>query len=250
MRIGNLEYLDRSPRSEFPPRMEEPELSPTQRKLKKWKNFWYYYKWYIICGVILLLIIGNVAGSALGLWEKKPDLQIAYIGKTGLPQDTVTALEQAFSSIASDYNNDGKVIVKLKQYTDGLPTVDAETAYYEYASEISLIGDISDCDSYFFLLEDPEQFQREFQLLASPDGSCPDDKDYSVQDKVILWSECSVLSTMELGAYTSSTLGIEESGSNQSLLSDLYLARRCFFTDKITDNAAQCGELWDFLAGN
>lgn len=247
MRIGNLEDLDRSDHPEFPPKQEETELSERQKKLRKWRNRWYYYKWYVLCGVILLGILVNAAGNALGLWSKAPDFQIAYIGKTQLPQDTVSALEQAFASIAEDFNGDGTVIVQINQYTDGIPNADAETAYYEYASEISLIGDISNCESYFFLMDDPEQFQLEFQLLASPDGSCPDDKDYSVDDKVVAWSDCVVLSEMELGAYTTAVLGEEESGSSQELLSSLYLGRRCFFTDNVTDHADKCSALWDFL---
>ena len=120
----------------------------TDRK-KAVKNWWYYYKWYVICGIILLGIAFDLIGNALGLWTKKPDIQIAYVGRTELPQDTVSALEQAFTAIAEDYNQDGKILVKVNQYIDGLQNSDVETAYYEYASEITLIGDISDCESYF-----------------------------------------------------------------------------------------------------
>ncbi len=211
------------------------------------KNWWYYYKWYVICGIILLGIACNLIINALGLWKKKPDIQIAYIGKTALPQDTISALEQAFTSIAGDYNQDGKIIVKVNQYIDGIQNSDVETAYYEYASEISLIGDISDCESYFFLMDDPDNFQREFQLLAARDGSCPDTMDYAA-GKVIAWSDCTTLAEMELGSYTTIVLGETLTGSNQELLSTLFLGRRCFFTDDRTDNVEQCSTLWELLA--
>ena len=148
MRIGNLDDIDKSPKTEFYNRSDQTE-NPDNRK--KWKNWWYYYKWYVICGIVFLGIAGSVTGNALGLWHKAPDFQIAYIGKTELPQDTISALEQAFQSIASDFNGDGTITVQINQYIDGIPNPDMDTAYYEYASEISLIGDISDCDSYFFL---------------------------------------------------------------------------------------------------
>lgn len=184
-----------------------------------------------LCGVILLGIACNLIGNAMGLWRKKPDIQIAYVGKSELPQDTVSALEQAFTTIADDYNHDGEILVKIHQYIDGIQSSDIETAYYEYASEISLIGDISDCESYFFLLDEPDNFQREFQLLAAPDGSCPDTRDYATTDKVIAWPDCTTLSKMELGSYTTIILGETQTGSSQELLSTLYLGRRCLTVD-------------------
>lgn len=250
MRIGNLEDLDRSKREETPEGSEitaQPEMSEQQKKLKKWKNWWYYHKWYVVCGIILLGIIVNVVGSLLGLWTKSPDFQIAYIGKTELPQDTIDALEQAFIPVASDFNGDGEVIVQINQYIDDVQSSDVETAYYAYASEISLIGDISNCESYFFLMDDPEHFQQEFQLLASFDGSCPENMDYSIEDKVIAWSDCPILSEPDLGTYSTIISGESVSGSNQDLLSELYLGRRCFLTDNLTDHAEQCSKLWDDL---
>ncbi|MCM1038815.1 MAG: hypothetical protein NC434_05775 [Ruminococcus sp.] len=214
------------------------------------KNWWYYYKWYVICGIIILCIAVRLIGGALGLWEKKPDLQIAYVGSSALPQDTVSALENAFASLAGDFNGDGEVIVKVNLYTDDLPYADAESFYYEYASEVALIGDISDCESYFFLMDNPEHFQREFQLLASADGGCPEETDFSVVDKVIAWSDCSLLSTMELGSYNSMILGETQTGTNQELLSGLYLGRRCFYEENTTDNLEDCNALWNMLTAD
>ena len=61
-------------------------------------------------------------------------------------------------------------------------------------------------------------FHREFHVLASPDGSCPDDLDYSTDDKTILWSDCPILFNMELGSYSTTILGENVSGNNQELL--------------------------------
>lgn len=218
------------------------------------KNWWYYHKWYVICGVILFAAACSLIGNALGLWTKKPDFQIAYVGKMQLPQDTVNALERAFASLGSgfdydfDFNQDGEVIIRVNQYINGSKSAETEVLQYEYASEISLIGDISDCDSYFFLTDNPDNLQRRFQILAAPDGSCPDERDYSTGDKVILWSDCPLLSEMELGSYSTFILGEEQTGSSQELLSGLYLGRRCFYTDALSDNYEQCSELWNALA--
>jgi hypothetical protein len=195
------------------------------------KNWWYYHKWYVICAIILLGSLIHMIGNAFHLFEKTPDLQIAYIGKTQLSQETVSALEQAFSSFAKDFNGDGEVLVKVNQYLDYSQSIENDASYYQSASEVNLIGDISDCESYFFIMEEPENFQREYHILASPDGSCPGDLDYSISDKVILLSDCDTLSSIHTDI-------------------DLYLGRRCFYTDKTTDYSEQCSNLWDLLISN
>ena len=215
--------------------------------MKDWKNWWYYYKWYVIIGVILLGVAINLIGNALGFFTKSPDLQIAYVGRAPLPQDTAAALQQAFTTLAGDFNHDGETIIQINQYVSDSNISDADTAYYQYASEITLIGDISDCESYLFLMEDPLDFQRNFQLLALPDGSCPDEADYSIDDKVIVWSDCPVLAEMDLGSYTETVMGEETTGDNAELLARLSLGRRCFFTDDVTDNLQECSDLWDML---
>ncbi len=211
------------------------------------KNWWDYHKWYVICGTVLLGIIIYLIGNAFGLYETEPDFQIAYVGGTALPEDTVSQLEQAFAEIGGDFNGDGKSIVKLNQYVDNAKSQSPEAAYDEYTSEIALIGDISDCDSYFFLMDDPEDFQREFQILAQPDGSCPDGLDYSADGKAFLWSDCAALSDLELGSYSVTALGEKTSGSSRELMSKLYIGRRCFFTDTKTKYAKQCNELWNAI---
>lgn len=214
------------------------------------KNWWHYHKWYVFCGILLILIFIYLLGNALGWFKKSPDLQIAYVGETPLPEDTVTALKEAFSALAGDYNHDGEILVTVNQFVrSNFENTDVETAYYRQASEIALIGDINDCESYFFLLENPTDFQKQFQVLAMPDGSCPSAFDYSTDHKVFQWKSCSILSEMDLGNYTTTLLGQTTSGSNQEILSQLYLGRRCFYSETRSDNADECSHLWDMLRG-
>ena len=215
------------------------------------KNWWYYHKWYVILGVVLLGITVYLTGNALGWFKKSPDIQIAYIGETPLPSDTISALECAFGTLADDYNQDGEIIIQIHTFASGNPqNTDADSAYYRQASEIALIGDINDCESYFFLIENPDEFQKNYQVLAMPDGSCPKTSDFSIQDKVFQWGSCTILSEMDLGSYTTTILGQTVSGSNQELLAPLFLGRRCFYNEKQCDNAPLCSQLWDRLKGD
>jgi len=214
------------------------------------KNWWHYYKWYVICGAILFFIFIDLIGNAFGWFQKSPDIQIAYVGETSLPEDTVNAVKQAFASLCEDYNHDGEILVQVNQYISGNPKdVDADTLSYRQASMITLMGDINDCESYFFLMENPDEVQREFQVLSMPDGTCPDETDFSAEGKVLRWENCPLLSEMDLGSYTTILFGQEESGSNQDLLASLYLGRRCFYDDRHSEHAAECSLLWDTLQG-
>ena len=216
-------------------------------KAEKRKNWWYYYKWYVVCGIIIFLIACDIVSSKLGLFEKSPDFQIAYIGETELPQDTISALEEVFASIASDFNGDGEIIVQINQYTNSSENSISDTTYSAYASEIALIGDIEGCDSYFFLMEDPERVQKEYQILAAFDGSCPDDADYTIEDKVISWTDCTAFADIDLGSYSIDILGQTITGDNQELLAKLFIGRRCFYSDTMTENAESCSDLWNLL---
>lgn len=184
------------------------------------KNWWYYHKWYVICGVILFFIAIDIIGNNLGWFKDTPDIQIAYIGDAPLSEDTAASLENTFTSLAKDYNHDGKILIKINQFVSGASTDDAESLSYQQATEIALIGDIDDCTSYFFLMENPGKVQREFQVLAMPDGSCPDEYDFSAKGKVIPWDY------------------------------GLYLGRRCFYNKKQTPYADECSQIWDTLQSN
>lgn len=240
MRIGNIEDMEKTKKN---PEPEIPEPEEMTRG-KKWKNWWYYHKWYVLAGAFLLWIVCSLIGSMLGIGKKDPDFQIAYVGKSTLSPETAEALEAAFVSLASDYNGDGEILVQLNQYNIGN---NGGEALYGYASEISLMGDISACQSYFFLTDDPVYFQDQYQILASPDGGCPEENDYSVDDKVILWADCPLLSQIDLGTYTVSLSDQEIVGNNQDVLSGLFLGRRCFYDDDTTPNAQQCSQLWELL---
>lgn len=209
------------------------------------KNWWYYYKWYVICGAGLAVLVLYLTGNALGMFGHTPDYQIAYIGETLLPQDTVDALEQAFASVSWDFNGDREVNVKIHQYVSNKEN--PEAIYYDYASEIGIIGDITDCESYFFLLDHPQAFQKSFHILAAPDGSCPDELDFSTEDKTAAWKDCKTLADLDLGTYTITVPGQEITGNHQDLLSGLYIARRCFYTEDTVAHPDQCARLWERL---
>ena len=210
---------------------------------EKRANWWYYHKWHVVIGIVLVLALGNIIWSALGIGRVLPDYQLAYVGSASLPADTVSALENAIAQLGSDANGDGQVLVKVNQFVTG-GTGDANAAMYAYASAAAIMADLSSRDSYFFLLEDPDTFQRNYQVLSHLDGTLPTDFDRDYESCYLSWADCPALTGLDLGSYSETFLDETISGDSQELLSHLYIARRGFWTGETVKNLDKCDALW------
>lgn len=210
---------------------------------EKRKNWWHYHKWHVVAAVVLVLIATDLVWGFLGRGEPKPDYQIAYVGSSSLPDDTAAAVETAFASLGDDLNGDGQVLVRLNQYAS---SADADPSAVA-AAKVQLMADVMEQESFFFLLEDPEDFQRNYHSLSRLDGTLPDQDDYSVEGSVLEWDQCPVLAGMDLGDYTYDLLGGMASGNSQELLSRMFIGRRGFWTEEDDDAQAGCVELWEKL---
>lgn len=215
---------------------EKKELTPAEQR----KNWWDYHKWHVVIGVVLAGFIINIFWTALS--QVKPDYQIAFVGSYLLPDETAAALENRFAELGEDLNGDGKVVVTLVQYV-GSADIDAGMAT---ASSVSLMGDVLECESYFFLLEDPESFQETYHTLCYLDGSLPEEGD-SAEGTYLKWTQCPVLTGMDLGEYTVSVLEESASGSSQDFLAGVYFARRGFWNGKKAEYQEGFEALWDKL---
>ncbi len=215
---------------------EKVELTPQQKRA----NWWYYHKWHVLGGAALLGVAVSLLCRALGIGEVRPDYQIAYVGASALPEDTAAALEIALSELGADCDGDGRVMVQINQYVRDT----GGDAMYAYASSTKLMADLDSCESYFFLLDDPEGFQEGYQVLRRLDGTNPADGDRDAESCYLLWSDCPVLRDLPLGGYTETLLGQEITGDSQELLSGLALARRGFWTEKTARYTPQCDALW------
>ena len=225
-------YRDVQPR-------ERRELTPAEKR----KNWWHYHKWHVIIGVILLGICVDLVLHALGVGQIKPDYQVAYVGTNALPDDTAAAIENAFAALGEDLNGDGRVVVKLVQYA----SAGGADAGVLTSTEVALMADLMECESYFFLLENPEEFQIAYHSLCRLDGSLPEDGDYSAEGTYLAWEQCPVLAGTELGGYSFEVMGKTVTGSSDELAAGLYLARRGFWTEKDAQHPEESERLWDRL---
>lgn len=208
------------------------EPPPPMTGRERLANWFYYNKWWIAAGAVLIYIVGSILWSALGIGQIRPDYIFAYVGSGELPEELADSLEEALAALGQDVNGDGQVVVELRQYAVNR-SGDPETAmYYNQAADVALVADISEAESYFFLMEDAGSVQKAYQILARPDGTPSEEDDESVEDKVFLWRDCPVLSALAV---------------EQEPLENLSLGRRSFFDEKQAEDQEANEALWEMI---
>ncbi len=110
-------------------------------------------------------------------------------------------------------------------YSDEDPQTES-AAYLTMAGTTKLATDVQGGLSSIFLLYDPAGFEDSTGTLRYLDGSLPaPDSDDDWWNMVYKWTDCPVLTGMELGSYTSDAVQ-SASGDSQQLLADYYIGIR------------------------
>ena len=82
------------------------------------------------------------------------------MGSAPLSQEGAAAWEARLAALGADCDGAGKVVVQVNQYLSA-----REDAMYAAAANVKLLADLDSRESYFFLLEDPEKFQADYEIL-------------------------------------------------------------------------------------
>ena len=175
---------------------QTPEPPREYTKKEKAANWWHYH-WMAVVVAVLVVVFG-VWIIKDTVFQTRPDVQVAYVGTSDLPTDTVTALQDALTPFCSDLNGDGKVVVQVDSYTVDFDAANENTdAYYQMAGVTRLSAELSSGGkTYIFLLEDPEGFETQTGALQYLDGTVPDDPettDADWREMVYRWTDCPVL---------------------------------------------------------
>ena len=161
---------------------QTPEPPREYTKKEKAANWWHYH-WMAVVVAVLVVVFG-VWIIKDTVFQTRPDVQVAYVGTSDLPTDTVTALQDALTPFCSDLNGDGKVVVQVDSYTVDFDAANENTdAYYQMAGVTRLSAELSSGGkTYIFLLEDPEGFETQTGALQYLDGTVPDDPETTDAD--------------------------------------------------------------------
>lgn len=94
-------------------------MSTKEEKQKKWENYWYYYKWHTIVGIVALLVI------VYTVYDKvtyiKPDFEIDAVTDCGFSYNSADTIANSLASSGAldDINGDGKIKASVSYYTAG-----------------------------------------------------------------------------------------------------------------------------------
>ena len=215
-----LKYLNRNVRPEEPP----PELT----RKEKLKNWWYYHWKATIITVVILISAISMILKNMGITEPLPDYSVAYVGSHSLPDEISDSIVSLFKTYGTDASGDGKITVEINQYVIYDDPQDYDSVQLSSSASAALDADITMQTSYFFLLENPDEFNSSYQLLADKDGNLPEANDFDWNSNVLLLSDIT-----------------DDASSSDTVL---YLGRRGFYDDKHTVKYRDaCDQLWSQL---
>lgn len=187
-------------------------------KKEERKNWWHYHKAYILVGAVILLFVGSFVKEMVTKVE--PDYQVAYSGTYSLPVGAEESMQALLEQCADDRNGDGQVVVQVNSY------VINEEDPTAYASQVSLIGDISIGSSDFFLVLDPMEAQNNYGIFYEEDGTLPEEEQTSYTCESYAWSDCPALNSLDLGM-------------------ELYLVRRGYTQEEQIEEHAGAEAMWE-----
>lgn len=127
---------------------------------KKLENFWYYNKWYILFGLMVLTVIVNYFGERVQ--QVEADTVISIVTIQEVSEETVEKLRQQVAAIAGDSNGDGVVEIEINVYSydsTGTMVTDADTYA---AAAVHLAAELEAKLAAFYITDDPQLLaQRE-----------------------------------------------------------------------------------------
>lgn len=229
---------------------QTPEPPREYTKAEKAANWWHYHWVAVVIGVAAVFFGGWIIKDTV--FQTRPDVQIAYVGTHELPVDTVNALQNALTPFCQDENGDGKVVVQVATYNVDFDVEnESSDAYYQMAGMTRLNGDLSSGGkTCIFLLEDPENFEKMTGALRYLDGTTPEDQDDAAADwqqMVYRWTDCPVLTGLDLGNFEGYTALDDITDTNQNALAHLYVGCRGVWDNDQAEAFADGFALWDTL---
>ena len=170
-------------------RNEQPEVRQELTPREKQRNWWHYHWRHVLLAGIILAILGGIALDQAR--ERKPDCCVALVVRRESDSQDLAALQTALEQIAPDANGDGEVHVDVYTIQIDYTSEDLspEALRVMEANVDKLNFDFYTRRSGIFLLDDPENFQRNHQALACLDGSTPPEGAGDWEDMTIPWTE-------------------------------------------------------------
>ncbi len=145
---------------------------------EKAANFWYYYKWYVVVGVLLLLTV--IVGLTQCIQRVEPDMRVLLITSSSDAATQPYAEEIQYKiqqDYLEDYNGDGKVscyvsALNTNAAITGTTSADVQIGdanNYTTTMQQSLVLQLGDGQSFLILCDDAS-YQTLRQMGAGEGG--------------------------------------------------------------------------------
>lgn len=154
------------------------EIKPETPQQKR-QNWWFYHKGHVVICVIAAAVLFSLIYTFVSRVD--PDYTVAVMTSYSMPSVGVEELERCITSYADDRNGDGKVVVRVMDYTISSTAPTSSEAMQQQQAELTrFIGDCAANDSMIFLHDESaftsleENFEGFFQYndgTPMPDGA-------------------------------------------------------------------------------
>lgn len=130
---------------------------------KKWQHLWLYYKWYMIGGAAVLLLLVN-------FWVQKrqtpkPDYYISIVTGSYVPEEARDEMAAQLETVLDDRNGDGKVVVTVNLYQYNGHPQDAEDTSAFMAAAVQLAADLQEKISLCYITDSEELLNADDALV-------------------------------------------------------------------------------------
>ncbi len=160
---------------------------PMTAKQKR-ENFWFYYKWHVLGGALLVGILGFFIYDMSN--RQLPDLEISIVTSQMMPTGLLVAIgeELETNGMVADINGDGKVAVQVNQYNIATDESEQGVDYTaQMAGTVKLSADIQEGISPIFITDNLEGLNRLTGAFLPEEGAV-----------AVSWQEAKGLSDLNL----------------------------------------------------
>lgn len=146
---------------------EEKPLTPKEKRA----NFWYYNKWKIAAGLLLVVVVGIFIADVVGKVE--PDLNIAVVCQKGIPDAVTNRLGDALveAGLVPDLNGDGRQMVTVNQYNLNFDEGEQVDYATQMASSVKMVTDLQVAQSVVFLMDNPALMDEYYDCFSEANGA-------------------------------------------------------------------------------
>lgn len=130
---------------------------------KKWEHLWLYYKWYMIGGAAVLVLLVN-------FWVQKrqtpkPDYYVSIVTGSYVPEEARDKMVAQLETVLDDRNGDGNVVVTVNLYQYNGRPQDAEDTSAFMAAAVQLAADLQEKISLCYITDSEELLNADGVLV-------------------------------------------------------------------------------------